>query len=136
MYLTPFTAYLSVTRLSGGALPPNSSETAWNFKTPFYRMGTGTLWMVYVILYKSISFRDLSGRVGFGGSCGGGGGRVESFLPNFSKMVWTFQTPFFGINTDSLRMVNVYFQRPISHRDFAMTILFQGYFWYFWYFFA
>ena len=82
MYLTPFTAYLSVTRLSGGALPPNSSETAWNFKTPFYRMGTGTLWMVYVILYKSISFRDLSGRVGFGGSCGGGGVFFAELLQN------------------------------------------------------
>ena len=67
MYVTPFTAYLSVTRLSGGALQLNSSKTAWNFITPFYRMGTDSLRMVYVIFHKSIYLRDISMRRRQGG---------------------------------------------------------------------
>ena len=35
-----------------GAIPlsPNSSETAWNFETPFYRKEDGSMRMVYVYL--------------------------------------------------------------------------------------
>ena len=115
---------LSVTRLSGGALSANSSETAWNFQTPFYRMGTGSLRMVYVIFHKSICHRDFTGRGGVGGCCGGG-----ALSPNSSETAWNFQTPFYRMNTDSLRMVYVNFHRPICHRDFSMTVLFQGIFW-------
>ena len=32
--------------LWGGELSANSSETDWNFQTPFYRIGTGSLRMV------------------------------------------------------------------------------------------
>ena len=55
----------------GVPLSANSSETAWNFQTPFYRMGTGSLRMVYVIFHKSICHRDFSGRGGLGGVVGG-----------------------------------------------------------------
>ena len=43
------------------ALSPNSSEMAWNFQTPFYRMDTDSLRMVYVNFHKSICLRDFSG---------------------------------------------------------------------------
>ena len=36
----------------GGALSLNSSETAWNFHTPFYRMNTESLRMVYVNFHR------------------------------------------------------------------------------------
>ena len=32
----------------GNPLSPNSSETAWNFKMPFYKIEVGSLRMVYV----------------------------------------------------------------------------------------
>ena len=62
---------LSVTRLlqmggpgrrcgGGNPLSPNSSETAWNFKTPFYRMEADRLRMVYVNFHKPICPRDFS----------------------------------------------------------------------------
>ena len=40
-----------------GANPllPNSSETAWNFETPFYRKEDGSMRMVYVYFHKLIS---------------------------------------------------------------------------------
>ena len=41
-------------------LLPNSSEMAWNFQMPFYRKESGTLWMVYVNLHKSICPRVFS----------------------------------------------------------------------------
>ena len=44
--------------------------------------------------------------------------------PNSSKTAWNFQTPFYRMDTDSLRMVYVNFHRPISHRDFFMTVFF------------
>ena len=52
---------LSVTRLLCRPLSSNSSEMAWNFQTPFYRMGTDSLRMVYVNFHKSICLRDFSG---------------------------------------------------------------------------
>ena len=51
--------------------------------------------------------------------------------PNSSETAWNFQTPFYRVNTDRLKMVYVNFHRPICHRDFSMTVLFQGIFWYF-----
>ena len=39
----------------GNPLSPNSSETAWNFKTPFYRKEDGSMRMVYVYFHKLIS---------------------------------------------------------------------------------
>ena len=42
------------------ALSPNSSETAWNFQTPFYRIEAGRLRMVYVNFHKPICPRDFS----------------------------------------------------------------------------
>ena len=38
----------------GNPLSPNSSKTAWNFQTPFYRMEAGSLRMVYVNFHKPI----------------------------------------------------------------------------------
>ena len=53
--------YKWVARGGGGnPLSPNSSETAWNFKTPFYRMEAGRLRMVYVNFHKPICPRDFS----------------------------------------------------------------------------
>ena len=56
--------YLSVRHtfagLGGNPLSPNSSETAWNFQTPFYRMEAGRLRMVYVNFHKPICPRDFS----------------------------------------------------------------------------
>ena len=93
-------------------------------------MDTGTLRMLYVIFYKSICLSDFSGRGGeVGVSCG-----EDALSPNSSETAWNFQTPFYRMNTDSLRMVYVNFHRPICDRDFSMTVLFQGIFWYFRYF--
>ena len=50
----------SVTRLSGGALSSNSSETAWTFPTPFYRMNIDSPRMVYVYFHRPIYHRDFS----------------------------------------------------------------------------
>ena len=47
-------------RLKGDPFLPNSSETAWNFQTPFYRMETGSLRMVYVNFHEPICPRDFS----------------------------------------------------------------------------
>ena len=44
----------------GNPLSPNSSETAWNFQTPFYRIEAGRLRMVYVNFHKPICPRDFS----------------------------------------------------------------------------
>ena len=41
-------------------MSPNSSETAWNFQTPFYRMDAGRLKMVYVYFHKPTLPRDFS----------------------------------------------------------------------------
>ena len=60
-----------------GALLPNSSEMAWNFQTPFYRMGTDSLRMVYVNFHKSICLRDFSGS---GEGVVGRGGVVAKLL--------------------------------------------------------
>ena len=66
-------ACLSITRLlqmggpgrrrrcgGGNPLSPNSSETAWNFQTPFYRIEPGRLRMVYVNFHKPTISRDFS----------------------------------------------------------------------------
>ena len=58
MHNNRFRACLSVRHTF--ALSPNSSETAWNFKTPFYRMEAGRLRMVYVNFHKPICPRDFS----------------------------------------------------------------------------
>ena len=47
--------------MGGSTLSPNSSETGWNFQTPFYRIVTDSLRMVYVNFHKSICLRDFSG---------------------------------------------------------------------------
>ena len=54
--------YKWVARGGGGGNPlsPNSSETAWNFQTPFYRIEAGRLRMVYVNFHKPICPRDFS----------------------------------------------------------------------------
>ena len=44
----------------GSPLSPNSSETGWNFQTPFYRMEAGSLRMVYVNFHKPTISRDFS----------------------------------------------------------------------------
>ena len=51
---------LLVVVVGGNPLSPNSSETAWNFQTPFYRMEAGSLRMVYVYFHKPICPRDFS----------------------------------------------------------------------------
>merc|ERR1711888_521921 len=45
----------------GSPLSPNSSETGWNFQTPFYRIVTDSLRMVYVNFHKSICLRHFAG---------------------------------------------------------------------------
>ena len=42
--------------------------------------------------------------------------------PNFSETAWNIQTPFYRMDTDSLRMFYVNFHRPICLRDFFMTV--------------
>ena len=55
-----FSYFISTTGWPGSGeeeenpLSPNSSETAWNFQTPFYRMEAGSLRMVYVNFHKPI----------------------------------------------------------------------------------
>ena len=44
--------------------------------------------------------------------------------PNFSETAWNIQTPFYRMDTDSLRMVYVNFHKPICPRDFSMTVFF------------
>ena len=108
----------------GGALSLNSSEMAWTFPMPFYRMNTDRLRMVYVYFHRPICYRNLSITVLFQGSfwyfwyC-----REGALSPNSSETAWTFPMPFFRMNTDSVRMVYVYFHRPIYHRDFSMTVI-------------
>ena len=63
-------------------LSSNSSETAWNFPTPFYKIDAGSLRMVYVIFYKTISPRDFSG----GGGWGGDLVRMKSFVAELVDM--------------------------------------------------
>ena len=111
---------LSVTCLLCRPLSSNSSEMAWNFQTPFYRMGTDRLRMVYVNFHKSICLRDFSGRGR------GGYSQLWALSPNSSETAWNFQTPFYRMGTDSLRMIYVYFHRSICNRDFSMTVLFNG----------
>ena len=91
----------------------NSSEMAWNFTTPFYRMNTDSLRMVYVNFHKSFCIRDFSGR-------GGLGGRGSPLSPNSSETGWNFQTPFYRMEAGSLRMVYVNFHKPTISRDFSM----------------
>ena len=50
-----------VVGLGGNPLSSNSSEMAWNFQTPFYRMEAGSLRMVYVKFLKPTISRDFSG---------------------------------------------------------------------------
>ena len=88
---------------------------AWNFQTPFYRMGTDMLRMVYVNFHKSICLRDFSGS---GGGLGGRGGSPLS--PNSSETGWNFQTPFYRMEAGSLRMVYVNFHKPTISRDLSM----------------
>ena len=63
-----FSYFISTNGWAGGGggnpLSPNSSETAWNFKTPFYRMEAGSLRMVYVNFHKTNCLRDFFGRGG------------------------------------------------------------------------
>ena len=96
-------------------LKPNSSEIAWNFQMPLYRMDTGSLKMVYVNFHKPIYPRDFSG--GEGGSLGG-----NPLSPNSSETAWNFQMPFYRMEAGSLRMVYVNFHKPICPRDFSITI--------------
>ena len=44
----------------GSTLSSNSSEMAWNFQMPFYRMDTDSLRMVYVNFHKPTITRDFS----------------------------------------------------------------------------
>ena len=50
----------SVTRLSVGALSSISSELAWTFPAPFYRMNIDSSRMVYVYFHRSIYHWDFS----------------------------------------------------------------------------
>ena len=54
--------YKWVARGGGGGNPlsPNSSETAWNILTKFYRMDDIRLKMVYVNFHKPTLSRDIS----------------------------------------------------------------------------
>ena len=61
----------------GSTLSSNSSEMAWNFQMPFYRMDTDSLRMVYVNFHKAICLRDFSGR---GGSFAGGLFATKGFV--------------------------------------------------------
>ena len=107
----------------GSTLSSNSSEMAWNFQMPFYRMGTDSLRMVYVNFHKSICLRDFSGR---GGYSRGGYSQLRALSPNSSEMAWNFQTPFYRMGTDRLRMVYVNFHKSICLRDFSGRGGFRG----------
>ena len=43
-------------------------------------------------------------------------------LPNSFETAWNFETPFYRKEDGSMRMVYVYFHKPICPRDFSMTI--------------
>ena len=99
---------------SANPLSQNSSETAWNFQTPFYRVDTDSLRMVCIHFYKHICIRDFSG--------GAGEFLAEYFsLPNSSRTAWNFQTPLTWLVVGSIKMVYGNFHRAVSTRDFSMT---------------
>ena len=103
----------------GNPLSTNSSKTAWNFQTSFYRMDTDTLRMVYVNFHKPICIRDFS--VGRGGS----GRRIWLSL-NSSETAWNFQTSFYRMEAGSMRMVYVNFHKHICPRDFSVIADFSA----------
>ena len=53
-FVTSSSNWNRVWGLGGNPLLPNSSETAWNFETPFYRKEDGSMRMVYVYFHKPI----------------------------------------------------------------------------------
>ena len=73
--------------LGGNPLSPNFSKTAWNIQTPFYRMDTDNLRMVYINFHNPICPRDFSG--------GGGEGLAGRYCLslNYFWTAWNFQTP-------------------------------------------
>ena len=96
-------------------MSPNSSETAWNIQTPFYRMDTDNLMMVYVNFHNPICPRDFSG--------GGGEGLAGRYCLslNYSRTAWNFQTPLSLIVVNSIRMDRIDFHRPTCPRDLSVT---------------
>ena len=85
--------------------------------------------MVYVNLYKPISSRNFiikvilfQGKNGKNLRIVSSEGREQIFCCQTLRQ-FGFSKAIYKMDIDSLRMVYVYFHKPIYHRDFSMTVL-------------
>ena len=86
---------------------------AWNFQMPFYRKESGTLWMVYVNLHKSICPRVFSMTIYYF--------RIQKVDPLVAEQNWqrgedVEENSWGGVNSSKMAR---YFLKPIMQTDAA-----------------